>query len=44
METPLEDETPVGALEENNAPDKGEELKVSDEAVAFMSSIGEFSV
>ncbi|KAG7227337.1 hypothetical protein INR49_000342, partial [Caranx melampygus] len=38
MEDHLEDETPVGALAGTGAPRHGEELKASNEAIAFMSS------
>lgn len=39
MEAPLEDDTPAGALTGTEGPDYGEELKASDEAITFMSSI-----
>ncbi|XP_044074962.1 ciliogenesis-associated TTC17-interacting protein [Siniperca chuatsi] len=39
MEAPLEDETPAGALAGIEGPDHAEELKASDEAITFMSSI-----
>lgn len=41
MELPVEDETPVGASSGIEAPEPGEELKASDEALIFTSSIGE---
>lgn len=44
MEAPLEDQTPAGALAENEGPDHEEVLKGSVEAITFMSSIGEYSV
>lgn len=44
MEAPLEDETPAGALAGIEGLDLGEKLKSSDEAITFMSSIGELSV
>ncbi|XP_022610961.1 ciliogenesis-associated TTC17-interacting protein isoform X2 [Seriola dumerili] len=39
MEAPLEDETPAGALAGTEGPSHGEELKASDEAITFMSSV-----
>lgn len=42
MEAPLEDETPVGTLADSEGPEQGAERKASEEAVAFMSSVGEF--
>ncbi|XP_034744710.1 ciliogenesis-associated TTC17-interacting protein isoform X2 [Etheostoma cragini] len=40
LETPLEDETPAGALADiERLLDQGEKLKSSDEAITFMSSI-----
>lgn len=41
MEAPLEDEAPAGTLAGTEGPNHGEELKASDEAITFMSSIGE---
>lgn len=42
MEAPLEDETPAGTLADIEGPDHGEEMKASEEAITFMSSVGEF--
>uniref|UniRef100_A0A3Q3IWW1 Ciliogenesis-associated TTC17-interacting protein n=1 Tax=Monopterus albus TaxID=43700 RepID=A0A3Q3IWW1_MONAL len=39
METPLEEETSVGASAINAGPEHREELKASDQALAFMASI-----
>ncbi|XP_034469222.1 ciliogenesis-associated TTC17-interacting protein [Hippoglossus hippoglossus] len=39
MEASLEDKTPAGALTVRQGPSHGEELKASDEAITFMSSI-----
>lgn len=41
MEAPLEDDTAAGALVGIEGPEPGEQLIASDEAVTFMSSIGE---
>lgn len=43
MEALLEDETHAGALAGIEGSDHGEVLKASEEAIAFMSSIGELS-
>lgn len=42
MEAPLEDETPAGTLADIEGPDHGVEMKASEEAITFMSSVGEF--
>lgn len=42
MEEAPGDETLAGPLAEVEVPDNGEELKASDEAITFMSCIGEF--
>lgn len=42
MEASPEDETPAGALAKTEELDHGEDLKASEEAITFMSSIGEF--
>ncbi|XP_051268519.1 ciliogenesis-associated TTC17-interacting protein [Dicentrarchus labrax] len=39
MEAPLENKTPAGALEDIEGAGHGEELKTSEEAITFMSSI-----
>lgn len=41
MEPPEEEETPAGASAGIEGAEPGEELKASDEALTFMSSIGE---
>lgn len=41
MEAPLEDVTPQGTSEVEGL-DHGEEKKASEEALTFMSSVGEF--
>lgn len=43
MQAPLEDDTPADALAGVEGPDHGEDLKASDEAITFMSSIGELT-
>lgn len=42
MDAPLEDETSVGTLADSEGPEHGAERKASEEAIAFMSSVGEF--
>lgn len=42
MEASPEDETPAGTLAKTEELDHGEDLKASEEAITFMSSIGEF--
>ncbi|XP_076601084.1 ciliogenesis-associated TTC17-interacting protein [Chaetodon auriga] len=39
MESPLENDPPADALAEAEGPDHGEEMKASDEAVTFVSTI-----
>lgn len=37
----MEDETPAGPSADAEGPDHAEEIEASEEALAFMSSIGE---
>lgn len=43
MEASPQDDTPAGAFAKTEELDQGEDLKASDEAITFMSSIGEFN-
>lgn len=42
MEAQYEDQTPVGTLADTEGPEHGAQKTASEEALAFMSSVGEF--